>query len=120
MNTPAGALPIRTDDLAVEADSATTGWAPAPRSPSSSINIVDDRVLAARIRSVLGRFVRRAGATDVEHDSAEGVPALQGEGRRSPLAAYRPQRWPPAARLATGVAGAVLMTYGVSRMMNRA
>ena len=121
---------------------------------------VDDRVIAARVRSALGRVVSHPSAIDVdlydgevtlsgpifkdevkdvisavsnvrgvrcvnsrldEHENADGIPALQGQPRRTgTLSAVRLQRWSPRARLAAGIAGAVLMTYGMSRMTSRA
>lgn len=47
------------------------------------------------------------------HETAEGIPALQGESRRTgPRFELAQGNWAPAARLLTGLAGASLLSYG--------
>lgn len=115
----------------------------------------DDRVLAERVRTRLGRTVshphaiavaahdgrielsgpvlaheRRqlldsvsavAGVTGVTdlldiHEKADGIPALQGEGRRIPVPSEsRPDTWTPAQRSIAVASGTLLGTYGLTR-----
>jgi hypothetical protein len=73
------------------------------------------QMLAGELAELLAAAAAVRGVRDVEnrlevHERADGVPALQGEGRHRGEGA-----WTPAARLLTGTAGGALAAYGVKR-----
>jgi uncharacterized membrane protein len=78
-------------------------------------------VLDEEVHRLLARVRRIRGVHGVEnrlavHDSAEGVPALQGgTPRTGEEFELLQEHWTPAARLITGLAGGVLTVYGVRR-----
>ncbi|MCW5977437.1 MAG: SRPBCC family protein [Bryobacteraceae bacterium] len=116
---------------------------------------VDDGVLAARVRSKVGRAARQPHAIEVTadrgvvtvsgpilrdeaddlmaavgsvrgvhetrnhlevHQSAEGVPSLQGNGPpRAERSEPRQTAWTPALRVLAGVGGGALAAYGIAR-----
>jgi hypothetical protein len=107
----------------------------------SSSEPVDDRIVAERVRSKLGRVVAHPGAIEVNalngavtlsgpilveemsellkcvnveaHEQADNHPALQG-GRERQGAHFEffQENWSPAARVLAGAAGASLAAYG--------
>ena len=78
-------------------------------------------ILAHEKQGLLERVQSTDGVTDLEdrlevHDSATGIPSLQGEGRRR-TAGYAIMResWPPALSALAAVGGSVLGIYGLTR-----
>lgn len=78
-------------------------------------------ILKAETKALLSAVSRVPGVRDVinnldEHKTADGVPALQGGGKRPGLPPdVRQDRWSPTTRLASSVTGALLVSYGVAR-----
>lgn len=81
--------------------------------------ILSGPILAREVDGLVHAVALVRGIHDVEsrlevHETPEGVPALQGEGRTRPVLSARDQ-WPPALRLAGAVGGGVLVTAGLLR-----
>jgi uncharacterized membrane protein len=78
-------------------------------------------ILASEVDKVLShithvRDVRRVDNQLEVHESAQDVPALQGNPPpREPKFELRQENWSPTARLLTGLGGGVLSIYGMSR-----
>jgi uncharacterized membrane protein len=74
-------------------------------------------IFADEVKALLKCAGSVAGVRSVEnhldeHESAEGVSALQGGTRRASRAEFMQENWSPAARLIAGTAGAAALAYG--------
>jgi uncharacterized membrane protein len=82
---------------------------------------VSGPILAGEVSPLLMALGRVRGVKGVDnaltvHQSAEGVPALQGAGRyRRPRPELMQENWSPSARLLTGAGGVAAMLYGLGR-----
>jgi uncharacterized membrane protein len=78
-------------------------------------------ILADEVDRVLSHVSKVRGVRDVDnlldvHVTADDIPALQGTpSRREPIFELMQENWSPTARVLTGVGGAALATYGLSR-----
>jgi uncharacterized membrane protein len=78
-------------------------------------------ILADEVDRVLSHVNKVRSVNKVEnnlevHESAENIPALQGEPQiREPKMELMQQNWSPTARFATGLGGLLLTVYGMSR-----
>ena len=77
-------------------------------------------VLAGERQQLLKRVGSVAGVSGVDdmleiHDKPDGIPALQGEGRRVASGGPGQQNWTPALRSAAMAGGVALGTYGLTR-----
>jgi len=81
--------------------------------------VLSGPIIAREAEGVIAGVRAVRGVVSVEdrlelHESAEGVPALQGPGRRRPRGLLR-ENWSPTARLLGGAAGAGLIVAGARR-----
>jgi uncharacterized membrane protein/gas vesicle protein len=84
---------------------------------SDGIVYLSGPILADEVKHLLKCVKSVAGVRSVEdhlqeHETAEGIPALQGGTRRISRAEFLQENWSPAARFIAGTAGTAAVAYG--------
>jgi len=82
-------------------------------------------ILRREVEELIGAISSVRGVVEVvnrlePHDMANGIPSLQGRGRRAgERAAWMPAEWSPGTQLAAGLLGAAVLAIGAQRIAAR-